>query len=252
MVDAKVMEKLRKILTLAGNEAATQGEIEAAMARAKEIAMQHNISLGDVSLENPNQKPAGIDVVNDASFIPKEGFERKHHMWIFHIIKVVFGVRAITSASRVGSRKQYHRIWFIGEATDVEIGKAIFQWLDELFPTSCKNICNGGKFVREAAIVNGFYRGLAMGILEVNRRKEAEVKQSMASASANQYAMVLRNKEQAIEVAMEKYHPKDSLKERTVRNKSESGNAIGLGYAKGKSINLNQMGGSASARPQLS
>lgn len=246
MIDQKVMEKLRKILTLAGDRAATQGEIEAAMAKAKDLAIQYNINLSDVSMEDPNAK-RGFDVVNDDTFKPNTEYERVWHAWIFHVVKEVFDVRTIISKYRNGAGHScIGRVWFVGEATDVEIAKVIFRWLEDLYPRSCRSWCNatGTKFNR--AVMHGYFRGLTMGILEVNRKKEDATK-----SSNNAYAIVLRDKKKAVETAMEKYHP--TAKQAKSRSIHVNTSAISAGYAKGHQINLNQMpSGASTNRPQIS
>ena len=240
-IDNKVMEKLRKILALAGDKAATQGEIEAAMARAKEIAMQHNIELADVNMEDPNDRKKGLDIVNDTGLTVKAAFERKWHGWIFHVLKEMFGVRVVLNRLRHGSRHRITKVWMIGEATDVAIAQAVFKWLEELYPKSYRELVNDYSIpVDDAASQHGYYRGLTAGILAANLRKQEEVKQASSAESNNKYAVVLRNKEDAIEQMMALAFP--DLKQRKARAVQERNSAAALGYQKGRAINLRQMG----------
>ncbi len=73
-MEQQILEKLKKILRLAANEAATPGEVEAAMARAKEIAMQHNIDLAMVDHTDPNTKAKSIEV--EKGEVAIDGFAR--------------------------------------------------------------------------------------------------------------------------------------------------------------------------------
>ena len=88
-------------------------------------------------------------------------------------------------------------ITLIGEAVDIAIAKEIFVWLQDLFPSLYKRAIKSGMLRDCAASRNGFWGGLWQGILEANKRQEASVKQ----AEAQTYALVLRSKEDAIEVS---------------------------------------------------
>jgi hypothetical protein len=248
MMNEKVMDKLRKVLRLAGDKAATQGEIEAAMAAAKKIAMEHNIELGSVDLEDSSRK-AGDDVQSDEDLKIKAAFERKYHTWVFHVVQKIFGVRVITSRMKHGSRYRIVKIWIIGDATDVAMAKAVFSWLEDLYPKSYLHAVNNFQIVNDASSQHGYYRGLTAGILEANKREEEKVKRDVGVDSANKYAMVLRNKEMAIDKFVEQAHP--DLQKRKARSVNYSNNAAALGYAKGRSINLNQVGGASASKGQI-
>lgn len=259
MVNEKVMDKLRKVLRLAGDAGATQGEIEAAMAAARKIAMDHNIELGSVDLNDDAQK-GGVEVHSDEDLKIKAAFERKYHGWIFHVVQRIFEVRVFVSRRKQGSRHRIVKVWVIGDATDVAMAKAIINWLEDLYPKSYLHAVNSFEIINDAAAQHGYYRGLTAGILEANRREDAKQKAAMSSQDANKYAMVVRNKETAIEQrckeifpdwAKEKEEEAKKDKPKKERSVTYSQTAAALGYAKGKSINLSQMGGGSTAKGQL-
>lgn len=244
-VNEQVLETLRKVLNLAAR-GATQGEMEAAMARAKAIAIKHNIDLASVSMADPKAKK-GVEVENDSSLQSNVAFERKFHRWVFHVISELFGVRFILSRQECGSRCRIKTIYIIGETTDVAIAKAVFPWLEDLYPKSYRKAVNDFKIAEDnSASAHGYYRGLSAGILEVNRKAEEEVAKSV---DANKYALVVRDKKLAIQQRVEQDFP--VLSKRKSRTRDESDIAAGVGYERGKQINLNQINSGAKATGHL-
>lgn len=242
-----LIEKLQKILRLANDKAATPGEVEAAMGKAKRLAIENDIELSSINLTDPNSKPgAGITVENDTGLKMQAASWCPYHNWVFHVVQKVFGVRIITSRYKQGTRVKVSTIWVIGTPTDVAMAKAVFTWLEDLFPKSYREALRTFQLAKECgAARNGFYRGMAAGILEANKREEEKIKQS---AQGQQWGLIVRNKETAISAFVEKAHP--NLIHGKSRTRTESDHAASLGYAKGRSINLNQLSGS-SAKGQL-
>lgn len=233
-VDPSVLEKLRKVLVLAA-QGATEGEMQAAMARAKDIALKYNVDLASVALEDPKKVKAGIQVGKDDTIKTKSKYMRKHHNFLFWIVKDCFGVDAIISTSARGSRKEWNRIWFVGESNDLVIAKEVFKWLDELFPELFRKYIKRGDLDNVAADAHGFYHGLASGIIDRNIRQE-EVQ--AAKVDRNAWAIVLRSKEEAVQEFKKQEFP--DLKDSKVQVKKQSGLALMLGREEGRKLTLKQ------------
>jgi hypothetical protein len=133
--------------------------------------------------------------------------------------------------------------------TDVAIAKAVFSWLERLYPQSYHEAIRTFKIPEDnAASAHGFYRGLTTGILERNKKEEEQVR---ASADGNKWALVVRSKETAIEQRMNEMFP--GMRQRRARSVRQNFVAAAVGYERGKQINLNQIGGGrATGRPQTS
>jgi hypothetical protein len=233
-MNEQVIEKLKKILRLADNEAATQGEIEAAMGRAKEIAMQHNIDLSMLDFSDPKAKASAIET--DAATV-EFGTSRESacHRFISLVIKKVFGVFIVRV--NPGGHPAY---CFIGEKGDIAIAKEIFPWLESVFMKTLRAKVKIGQIRQCAGDRNGFYHGMAEGLIEVNVRtvKETLAKQHV---DANKYAIVLRNKDIAIQEAVVRYFPRLTKSHSTRTAGSPS--AQDLGRREGRTITLRQTGG---------
>jgi hypothetical protein len=82
-----------------------------------------------------------------------------------------------------------------------------------------------------------------LGIIDANRREKEKLKREEAST----LALVVRKKEDAIELFKKQKYPK--LKPARKSSATYDPHATSLGYAKGKQINLNQVGGGTPAKP---
>jgi hypothetical protein len=237
-MNEQVLEKLKKILRLADNEGATTGEAEAAMARAKEIAMQNNIDLSTIDFSDPNAKAKSFDIQKGTVGFSSSR-EYPYHRWVTHVIKECFGVFVV---------RLHAGYAFIGDANDVATSKEIFPWLEKVYKRTFEQKCKEGELFQCAADRNGFYRGLTDGLLEVNKRtvRETLAKQSV---DTNKYAIVLRNKADAIEKAVPNFFP--NLRKGRRTSTADSNHARGLGRVEGRKVRLNQVGGQTS-RGQLS
>lgn len=231
-----MIDKLRKVLNLA-NKGATQGEMEAALARAKEIAMRYNIDLADIDLADPNERKKAVQAEVQQGQV-KSRYWRKHHRWICSVVEKVFGVRIIRCTIPRGSREEIIALHMIGESNDIAVATIMLKWLDELFPEAFKEQVRLGYCRDTAEYIHGYYKGLYWGLMEANKRKEEEV---LATTDANKYALVVRSKELAIAEMLAKAFP-DMKEGEAPKVKKESQVAVQLGYQKGRTIKLNQVG----------
>lgn len=236
-INNPVLEKLKKILRLADCAGATPGEAEAAMARAKEIAMQHNIDLSMVDHSDPNAKAKTIDVEKgECKFSTTR--EHPYHRLIARVLKVIFGVFPVRLRSGYA---------FIGDKDDVAICKEVFPWLETTYRRSYHAKIREGKIEDCAGDRNAFYRGFTDGLLEVNRKTVIETL-ARQHVDANKYAVVLRNKETAIQAAVPNFFPNLVNARRT--NVRYNQDAHSVGHSEGRKLHLNQVGGTPS-RPAL-
>ena len=229
------MDKLRKILSLANGMNATQGEIENAMAKAKELAMRHSIDLADVDLDE-GQGPAPIEIEVDKETTTRSEYQQPYHSPVLHILKKVFGVHAIRNITSCYGGTRVNHITLVGDPFDVAIAKVIFPWLEKLFPKSLSALVRRGQLTYCAADTNGYYNGLCHGIIKANAKEEAKLN----PADSETWALVVRNKETAIAARVEEEFP--NLKKGDGRKREFNHGAAAMGFIHGKRINLSQVG----------
>lgn len=231
MIDEQVVEKIQKILRLAHCKGATQGEVEAAMQRAKEIAMKHQINLATISLEDPNEK-RGIQIQTDKQeAVLRSKKEQLYHLEIYQIFRSVFGVRTIRFRGWNGDS-----IMLLGEVTDVMICKELMPWLEDVYYSTYYNAKKSGLIYGTRADKRGIYEGLTVGIRSVNKKAEDRLEKKEAQT----YALVVRKKQEVVDAFVKQEFPDlRSVKQRPVEVNAR---ALGIGIAKGKTINLQHVG----------
>jgi len=222
----EILEKLAKILRLANNSAATPGEAEAAMGRAKALAMQHQIDLAMVNLTEKSSKGIDIKVQRTDVGIRSQKFQ-VYHKYIWWTLQDVFGVRVI----RFGKS----RFCFVGEATDVLVCCQLFPWLEDVFYSTYNEAAKRGVVQRNAAGKNGVYWGLQNGLVKANKQEE----QKLDAKQQQCWGLVVRSKEQAIDAQMAVDFPK--LKSTKARDLNMDWNGFRHGKEKGEKIKLDQV-----------
>lgn len=233
----EIVEKIRKCLALANGLNATQGEMEVAMAKAKEIAIRHNIDIASIGLDDPNAK-GGIDITTDKTLRTRSEYEQPYHRWIFNVLEEVFGVKVVRMIRRDYNGIRISCIVLIGDTVDVAIAKEIFPWLEKVFPRTLSRLVHARKLTYCAADTNGCYYGFYRGIVEANKREEEKLTKKEASSMA----LVVRKKEDLIQTELEEQFP--HAKVRSTRHKEMNGEAFHYGKAEGSRIKLNQLGAS--------
>lgn len=240
-MNAEVLEKLKKILALANCAGATQGEMESALLRAKEIATKHNIDLASVDMTRHTKGAAAIDVQEDVSLKTSTDTERAYHVYIFRILHDVFDVEVLYNAYTMGSRRRFFKIYIVGEAVDVAISVVMFPYLEKVMPQAYRRALSDGVVEKDRADKNGFYCGMWQGIVKANYREKAK----LAVDDANKCALIVRNKADAVKDHMAVVHPKV----KQVKDKGEiNWHASIPGRAAGETINLRQLGGNTGAQ----
>lgn len=232
-MDDALLEKLRKILNLAG-KAGTQGEAEAALARAQEIAIRYNIELADIELGEDDSKK-GIKVERDQELGTGSKFKQPYHDHIANVLMNCFDVRVLWHISREVNGTRVSSISIFGEKTDIAICKQIFPWLEKVFPAILRKGIRTGILRENMACINGCYSGISKGLQETNQH----MKDKLAGDNAGKYAMVVRSKADKIDELFNELYP--DLKDRRSSRVKFSEAAFNHGKAEGSKINLNQM-----------
>lgn len=227
----EIVEKLRKILTLAGDRAAQPGEVEAAMAKARELAIRHSIDLASIEVGGNEKANGSINVERDSSLTIRSKYQQPYHRWVYAVLQDVFEVRVILSSHSTSGGTVVSRIHIVGETVDIAIAVAVFPYLEKVFPAILSKAVSSGILTYKAADMNGCYRGIYMGIREANEREKAKLNVEEKQC----YALVVRNKETAMKelfLLLQKAR-KSSLK--------MDMHAMAHGYHEGKKINLRQI-----------
>lgn len=242
-IDPEIISKLTKILRLAGDKAAQPGEVEAAMAKARAIAVQHNIELSSVDLSDDTKTKEAFQVTKDSTLKTRSQYQQPYHRWIYNVIRHVFGVHVILSGYPGRSGYVVTHIHLIGDPLDVAIAKEIFPFLEKVFPATLSRAVSAKELTYSMADTNGCYSGICAGIIDTNQREEEKAVKS--GTTDQQYALVLRKKEEVVEEAVEEMFP--DAEPMKGRQRQFSSGAFVHGMLEGRKINLRQIGPAAKA-----
>jgi len=233
-VSDDVIEKIRKCLALAHGKGATQHEMEAAMGKAKEIAMRYHLELASIAMADPKAPKSNSVTVDKGTVKIRSKHFRPYHKYVCSTLSVIFGIRIITV---------YRSYVFIGEAFDVAVCVELFPWLEESYWGCYWSIRKSrGETDYEAATANGAYSGFYNGLLAANKRAE----QTLSKPEAQSWALIVVNKDALVEQRVAQEFP-HLIKARKSSMRVFDYDAYQTGYAKGRSVNLRQVGGAASS-----
>lgn len=235
----ELMEKLAKILRLANDKAAQPGEAEAAIAKAKELALRYNLDLASVSLEDTSNGSNSIEVNRDDVGIRSKRFQI-YHNYIFLVFEKCFGIKTILLT--VWHNGWTSKVAMVGESSDVLICKMLLPWLEEQFyrtyHTYAKRNGLDPANRSNSAEKRGIYYGLYCGILAVNKQEE----QKLSNEERGTMTMVLRRKEDIIQQRITEEFP--NLKKGRQCGTSMNQQAYVHGKQEGRKVKLNQIGSS--------
>lgn len=233
------MKGLKKVLSLA-NRGGTPAEAEAALVKAKEIAIRYNIDLASVDVSEEETKK-GIQVEANKDLKTRSKYRQPYHTCIARVLMECFDVHVIWQVTREQNGISVNHVTIIGEKMDVAICKELFPWLEKIFPKTLSKAVSAGLLTYSMADTNGCYHGLEEGIVAANKKAEQDL--HLSASDTNKYAMVLRSKKDKVEELVETLYP--NLKSRRTRSIKSNYGAFAYGQSEGHKIKLGQMGGGA-------
>jgi len=228
-----ILEKIRKLLNLADtSRGGTEAEMETAMRKAQELAMEHNIDLAQVPMGEV--KRGAINVGHIIIRPVGKFYLRPVHFEIMQVMQECFGVKLVMNAYRSGSHKFLVALTVIGEQVDMELAQFTWHFLCNVFPrcwttySKARNV-PWGSFV----ISRSYYTGLRQGIIATNKK----IVDSLPKDQKDKYALVLVDKEALVAAEQARLFP--VLRHSKVRDREFDRDAFVSGNEKGKTIKLN-------------
>ena len=181
----KIIERLKKLLALAGNNP-SQEEANAAMAKAQAVALEHGI---DLALLGESQAESESEIIRDEM----EFGQRLPtvNTYVSNILIKYFNVRIITSGSRYGGRK----LIFVGKQEDINTAKYVYTWLSETMVRCWHNYYKANKYTvdinHKQSYLLGFYNGLSNKLAA--NQKDIEKDKLKTVEQQNKYAVAVVN-----------------------------------------------------------
>lgn len=233
----KVLSRVRKMLALSSNEAASEGERDNALRMAHATLAKYNLSLGDAEIEQQEPRSEG-----QAQISP--------HPWARQLIDAIAQLYFCkTIFFRYRDKRQIHH--FIGRqsnvVTAVEMAKYIVGSINKEARRKARE--NEGVYGYERSFCKGAAAAVILRCIEIRRAAEQQ-NQPRGAGTALVLASLYKTELEKNMEAIQKAHGEC----KTMASKQHAANrdAFYSGKDYGSSINLNrQVGTTAAAVPRL-
>lgn len=231
-ISSDLLDKLRKILALCDSN--MEGERDAALLKAQELAIKYSIDLAAIEpFREEKQEPITKDAIEAGRRLP---VTQRFVSWI---LANHFSVRVIYSGGRYGGR----RLVLVGDKTDIEFAKFVNSFLNNEFMTRWRTykIANNAPTSSRNSFIYGAYNGLNAKLSESRKKNETE---SFAALPADKrgeaqtsYALTVVSKKERIEKAVNEFFPRLGTAARSSAGRHCS-NAFDSGIQAGRQINI--------------
>lgn len=224
-MNSKIKETISKLLNLASNNTSEE-EAKAAMAKARELALQHNVDLaecGEATEENT------IDIFEKV-VRNKSSYLAKCDRYMFESLSESFDCFL---GFMVGAETTSYL--FFGTSLDLDIIRYCLRWLPNVFANEYRYYSKTNrKFLSTQSERNraklSFYRGFSIGIIDANKK---------VIEASDCFAMVVADKKaRARDYVQSAFERHTTKQDRTQYHYD----AVMTGRAKGAQVNLHKKG----------
>jgi len=228
VVHEKIVDRIRKMINLRDDKAASQGEIENAATLIQKLLFEHNLTIEEIGSE---------EKYNKFTFNPDQ--KKREGTWISQLYNIIAKHNfcfVIISPKHDNPNDRQHQSFYIhivGKESDVEVVEYFCEWLIPKIRRMSEAAWNNyqghekrGKFTR------GYLMGCTVGIY---KKLESE-KERIREASDDSRALVLK-RDAELKNAISKMYP--NLKtSRLGESSSRDGRA--QGYVDGRNMSLSK------------
>lgn len=181
-----LITKLQKLLALAGNNP-SQGEAEAAMAKAQALALENGIDLAMIGNAEDDSNKVVMEGMSFGQRLPTV------NTYVTSILAEFFNVKLLFT----GNRELGRGLIFIGKRDDIHTAKYIYRWLADTMVRcwhTYYHTISGVKLAQKQSYLYGFYHGLQ---LKLKANKQTVFDSKLTNDDSRQkYALACVNLEQ--------------------------------------------------------
>lgn len=224
MSENKILSKIGKLLALAGSS--NEHEANLAMEKAMQIAVENNIELSRVSIQQKSQ------VVKDKLDINAARLSVAHK-FVASIIQEYFEVKVVTS----GNRQVGRSIYFVGAQDKIDFAKFLNSYLTNSFFNLWHNFYRRNPQVTVSTARESYFLGLYRGLGKKLKEAKEQAEQAIANEAKANYSLVLTNSAKELGEAVEKFFPDIKYSKGSSIN-VKSDDALNSGFNDGQKINV--------------
>jgi hypothetical protein len=235
-----MLAKIRKLLALAEDAAATEQEAETYTAKAAQLIADYGIDQALLAAEDPSVDPVGDRVMSlDAPFAIDKGE-------LLSAVAVRLRCRAVTRTRRGGGPKEIS-VHLFGHSSDLERVELLFTSLLLQAATALTRTPVPG-YEHKAAFRRSWLAGFRMAVARRLDESEARAEADAGArfrANGRETGLVLADRTAQVESAVHETYPHL----RTAAPRSLSGSGIGLGWTAGQRADLGARRVGTTTRP---
>ena len=241
----KILQRIKKMMALANDRAASSGERENALAMVSEILNKYNLTMAEADAQHLGNEEKRI----------KEGiFEKKYgHAWcrnIANAIAQLYFCHYFITQSNKGQKVEHY---FVGKQSNVFTAQEMTRYvLDSIMKEARQETREQGQ---NGAFERNFCKGASISIIDRCHKMVEEAKKAKAPKTAACTALVLASVYDAERAANKKMLEEMNIRLRNKPSTQRSSSPDGFteGRAFGGRVSLNtQLGGAKSSTLRIS
>lgn len=242
-----VLEQIKKLLRLANNAGATEGEVQAAMGRVQHLASKFNISNVEIERATRGDGTEGVRINVEQSDIVKEPVWVANSLTRWDRGLIAAAASASNTGGYIGWKDGRPALWLYGLAQDVAVGRELLAFARDALSKCARRWAKneraeGRTWVTGNCLeVRSYKDGFVEGLRESAKQGPPEGEQMQLGMGETAALVLVSDVVQAKRDALQLYR-RQSLRlgrarRATVKTHSGSRSA---GYSKGRSTSLSR------------
>lgn len=221
MVNEKIIERVKKLLSLANSN--NVNESESAMLKAQELMAKYKLSIKDIDVKEKNNEV--VDIISDFEYTIRSQWKGT----VALVIGENFGCHVYANVVYKNGRKNRLKVCFIGEEENVEIVKIVYEYALKVCDERISKIQKDYK--KKGLSTTGIPQSYGIGFATGLKAKYSE------QLKANQdWGLVVVKSKDVIEYTKNKKLSKSNARTRYRENEHYSS-----GYTDGKNFTTNNV-----------
>lgn len=209
-----LLNKIKALLRLADpKRGASEAEAQLALSKAQELMTLHGIEQVHLGFDDEEVAKQNFNFEKQTFKTGRQRYEQDAYIW--RIIEQCFGVKMLQSSysEYVKTKRHYgayksRQAWIIlGTPLEVEIAKAVIEYLHPTMRRSCRDYIKRTGKQWSANIAYSHYAGITSGYITASEEGQKLARGQATKKDADAYALVLVSKKDALAKFTKELYP---------------------------------------------